>query len=98
MRLHYEGPDMFAGMQVRIVDAQQQARTPRDILGEMVRPRTPSKRAGRRGTRRNWKRTHPPHRVLYYREPTDVLVIQNRLIIATPAQADQLRRETRARP
>lgn len=86
-------PRSFAGMAVRIVDAQAQARTARDVLGPWVRPRCPN-RAGRKGTRRQWKRRNGPHFLMFYREPTDVLVIHNRTIIATPAQADELRRAT----
>lgn len=80
---------------VRIVDAQQQARTPRDVRGPWVRPRCPNK-GGRKGTRRQWKRKHAPHYVYYYREPDDVLILNNRVIIATPLQADALRRSTKA--
>lgn len=82
----------YAGMQVRIVDAQPQARTPRDVRGSWVRPRTPSKQKGRIGTRRAWKRRHPPYCVMHYREPEDVLVVQGRFIVVTPLQADFLRR------
>lgn len=84
----------FAGMAVNIVDAQKQARTPRDVRGPWVRPKVPSKAAGRRGTRRAWKRRNAPHYVWFYREPDDVLVIHGRTIIATPQQADALRRAT----
>ncbi len=77
-------------MTVRIVDAQEQRRTPRDVRGPWVRPKMPSKRAARRA----WKRRNAPHYVWYYREPLDVLVLHGRLIIATPQQADALRRAT----
>ncbi len=87
-------PSTFNGMQVVIKDAQQQARTPRDIRGAWVRPKVLAKRAGRKGTRRGWKRQHPPHYVYHYREPTDVLVLDRRMIIMTPQQADVLRRAT----
>lgn len=90
-------PGAFNGMRVLIVDAQKQARTQRDVRGPWVRPKVPSKRAGRRGTRRAWKRRNSPHYVMLYREPDDVLVIRNRQIIATPQQADMLRRETATR-
>jgi hypothetical protein len=89
----FDAPGRFNGMEVRIVDAQTQKRTPRDVRGPWVRPRCPSKRVGRKGTRRAWKRRNAPRYVMYYREPTDVLVA-NRLIIATPRQADELRRVT----
>lgn len=85
-------PGSFAGMSVRIIDAQQQRRTSRDVRGPWVRPTVPSKRAGRQGTRRAWKRKNMPHYVWYYREPDDVLVIHGRTIIATPKQADAMRR------
>lgn len=84
----------FAGMAVQIVDAQKQARTARDVRGPWVRPKVPSKIVGRIGTRREFKRRHAPHFVMYYREPSDVLVIAGRTIIATPLQADALRKET----
>lgn len=96
MLLH-TAPGRFNGMEIRIVDAQKQARTPRDVRGPWVRPRCPSKATGRRGTRRMWKRKNAPHWTWFYREPTDVLVIQNRTIIATPQQADALRKATSER-
>jgi len=83
----------FAGMDVIIKDAQQQQRTERDVRGPWVRPRVPNKAAGRKGTRRMWKRSNAPHYVVLYREPTDVIVLFGRTIIATPAQADALRRQ-----
>ncbi len=81
---------------VRMVvrDAQEQARTLRDVRGPWVRPRCPSKRDGRKGTRRAWKRRHPPGWTLFYREPTDVLTYTTvglRYVIVTPWQAAQLR-------
>lgn len=85
----------FNGMQVVIVDAQKQARTPRDVKGPWVRPRVPSKLDGREGTRRAWKRRNAPHFVMCYREPTDVLVLYDRQIVATPQQFDALRRAAR---
>ena len=66
-----------------------------DVRGPWVRPKVPSKAAGRRGTRRAWKRRNAPHHVMLYREPDDVLVIHGRTIVATPLQADALRRATR---
>lgn len=90
----FQPTDTFAGMQVRIVDAQHQRRTERDVKGPWVRPKVPNKRVGRWGTRRMWKRRNPPRHVMLYREPTDVLVIHGRTIIATPLQADALRRQT----
>jgi hypothetical protein len=82
----------YAGMTIDIVDAQQQRRTPRDVRGPWVRPKVPSKARGRKGTRRQFKRKHPPCFIWLYREPTDVLVLHGRTIIATPGQADALRR------
>lgn len=87
-------PGMFAGMLVRVIDAQNQQRTARDVQGPWVRPKVPAKRQGRRGTRRAWKRRNPPHFVMLYREPEDVLVIGKRIIIATPQQAHILRSYT----
>lgn len=78
-------------MDVRIIDAQFQARTPRDVPGPMVRPVVPSKLAGRRTTRRIYKRKHPPYRIWLYREPEDVLILLGRTVIATPLQAEALR-------
>lgn len=83
---------MFGGMQIVVKDAQQQMRTTRDVEGPWIRPRVPSKGAGRKGTRRIWKRRHPPHRVYLYREPDDVIVLYGHMIIATPRQADFFRR------
>ena len=80
-------PGTFAGMLVRVIDAQEQRRTARDVCGPWVRPKVPV-RGKRWGTRRMWKRRYPPHYVMLYREPEDVLVIDNRTIIATPRQAD----------
>jgi hypothetical protein len=81
----------LAGMNFHLVDAQDQRRTPRDVKGPWVRPVAPSKRRGRRGTRRAWKRANPPHRVWFYREPTDVLVIEGRTIIATARQYAEIK-------
>lgn len=88
-------PGTFAGMTVRIIDAQQQARTPRDVRGPRVRPKVPSKIVGRKGTRRAFKRANPPHFIMLYREPPDVLVLAGHTIIATPPQAEELRKATR---
>jgi hypothetical protein len=90
----FSGPNTFAGMQVLIAGAQEQRRTLRDVRGPWVRPKVPSKIAGRHGTRRAWKRRNAPHYVMLYREPTDVLVIGKSKIIATPLQVDALRRAT----
>lgn len=92
MRGIFDRPGTYGGMTVRIVDAQAQCRTEQDVCGPWVRPKVPSKRTGRWGTRRMWKRRNPPHFIMLYREPTDVLVIGNSTIIATPRQADVLRR------
>lgn len=83
----------FAGMMVIIVGAQEQRRTARDVRGSWVRPKVPSKLDGRRGTRRAWKQRNSPHYVMLYREPTDVLVFGDKIIV-TPVQADALRRAT----
>lgn len=85
------------GMRVIIKDAQEQRRTARDVKGPWERPKVPSKRRGRKGTRRAWKRSHPPHHIMLYREPDDVLVLAGQAIIATPHQADYLRRATQLR-
>lgn len=85
-------PGSYAGMDVMIVDAQKQGRTACDVRGPWVRTKVPSKKSGRKGTRRRFKQTHPPGFVMLYREPDDVLVIQGRTIIATPKQANYLRR------
>lgn len=86
----------FSGMRVQIVDAQNQRRTERDVYGPWVRPKVPSKRKGRKGTRRLWKRRNSPHYVMFYREPTNVLIFGGTTIIVTPLQAAALRRETRS--
>lgn len=82
---------IYAGMMVHIIDAQQQRRTPCDVAGPWMRPRVPSKALGRRISRRQFKRAHPPGNIMLYREPDDVLVFGGK-IIATPAQADALRK------
>ncbi len=76
----------IGGIRFLVKDAQQQRRTPRDVKGPWVRPKVPPKRHGRRGTRRAWKRKHPPHRVWLYREPTDILMLDGIAMIVTPAQ------------
>lgn len=99
--MNYLGPDFgrspgfssFGGMSIQIVDGQKQQRTERDVIGPWVRPRCPN-RGGRKGTRRQWKRKNAPHHIMLYREPTDVLVYGN-TIVATPHQAEALRRATR---
>lgn len=87
-------PPSFLGVDFIVKTAQEQMRTPRDVMGPWVRPRCPSKRAGRKGTRRGWKRKNPPHRVWLFREPTDVLMFEafgaSRVII-TPEQLAQIR-------
>ena len=93
--LIYQPQAGFAGMRVIVKNAHEQRRTARDVRGPWVRPKTPSKAKGRKGTRRMWKRQNAPHYVYLYREPTDVLVLSGRTIIATPMQADALRRATK---
>lgn len=89
----------FAGMQFEVKDAQEQCRTPRDVRGPWVQPgRVPSKRDGRKGTRRTWKRAHPPGYVWYYREPEDILVFNGRSAWVTPRQWDAIKREASAAP
>lgn len=95
-----EGPLLGApiipfALDVIVLDAQQQARTPRDVKGPWMRPgRVPSRAAGRKGTRRAWKRSHPPDFVMRYREPDDVLIIGEQRIIATPRQYAAIQRMT----
>ena len=86
----------YGGMTVQIVDAQDQRRTRRDVPGAWLRPKVPSKRRGRKGTRRQFKRAHPPGRSWLYREPTDVLVIHGKTMIVTPQQANELRRRSQS--
>lgn len=79
------------GVEVRVLTAEQQKRTPRDVRGPWVRPKCRSKAKGRKGTRRGWKRLNPPHRLWFYREPEDVLKFNDPLtrrptIIVTPRQ------------
>ena len=79
------------GVQVRVLDAQQQRRTPRDVKGPWVRPRPVSKAKGRKGSRRRWKTMNPPHRVWLYREPEDALswtdpITRQTTILLTPRQ------------
>jgi len=90
----FDPPGTFGGMRVIIKDAQEQRRTACDVQGPWVRPKVPSKHRGRKGTRRDWKRRNAPHYVYYYREPEDVLVLGGTTMIATPQQADFIRRST----
>jgi hypothetical protein len=83
----------LGGLTFVVKDAQEQMRTPRDVRGPWVRPgRVPSKRRGRKGTRRAWKRSHPPGYVWYFREPEDMLVLNGREAWVTPRQLSALRR------
>jgi hypothetical protein len=78
-----------AAIEYIVVDAQGQQRTRRDVPIGRVRPRVPAKADGRRGTRRAWKRLHPPRVAYGYREPTDMLTFSRdgRLcIVCTPSQ------------
>ena len=87
-------PASFAGLAMSVVDAQQQRRTIKDVRGPWIRPKPmPSKRAGRKGTRRAWKRANPPRWSWLYREPTDVIVFQGRAIL-TPHQYRTLEPQT----
>lgn len=86
---------MFGGLEIRVIDAQRQMRTIRDVKVAWLRPKVPSKRSGRKGTRRDWKRKNPPHWLMAYREPEDVLVLYGRIVIATPLQEDALRKATK---
>ena len=86
------------GMQLIVRTAQEQRRTLQDVRGPWQRPgRVPSKGDGRKGTRRTWKRQHAPGHVWYYREPSDVLVIEQRIAIVTPQQRDAIMRAIDAR-
>jgi hypothetical protein len=85
----------LGGLTVVVKDAQEQMRTPRDVRSLWVRPgRVPSKRRGRKGTRRAWKRAHPPGYVWFFREPEDVLVLNGREAWVTPRQWDALKMAT----
>ncbi len=88
------------GVEVRVLTAEQQKRTPRDVRGPWVRPKCRSKAKGRKGTRRGWKRLNPPHWVWFYREPEDALQFTDPLtrrptIIVTPRQKDALTRASK---
>lgn len=87
-------PMVYAGMDITLVSAQHQQRTPRDVPVGWVRPRCPAKLKGRKGTRKGWKRqrAHWPHMEFAYREPTDVLMIGNR-VIATERQYQAIKRQ-----
>lgn len=76
----------FGGLAITVLDAQQQRRTACDVRDRWVRPRCPSKRAGRRGTRRGWKRRNPPRWTYAFRE------MQGEVIV-TPGQLSALRKE-----
>jgi hypothetical protein len=86
-------PYRYAGFPVYVVDAQLQARTPRDVPGsKWHHPRVPSKAAGRRGTRRGWRRRHPSAREMLYREPDDALIVADSFVVLTRDQLDALLR------
>lgn len=88
----HTGLSPLGGLRVIVQDAEQQRRTPRYRTDIWIRPgRVPSKRAGRKGTRRAWKRRHPPHWLWAYEEPKDVLRFAD-TIIATPRQHDFIKR------
>ncbi len=97
---------LFAGLfgvEVRVLTAEQQRRTPRDVRGPWVRPKCRSKAKGRKGTRRGWKRLNPPHLLWFYREPDDVLqftdpLTRRPIFIVTPRQKDALMRATKDTP
>lgn len=91
------------GVQLRVMDAQQQRRTPCDVRGPWVRPKCRSKAAGRKGTRRGWKRRNPPHWLWFYREPEDVIQFTDPttrapVIIVTPRPKDALMKATKDQP
>lgn len=94
MKQHYP-PFTFNGTTVYVKDAQEQMRTPRDVKGPWVRPRCPSKLAGRKGTRRGWKRKNAPHRVWLFREPTDVVVFDHGVVVVTPKQWHKIQGATK---
>lgn len=81
---------IYAGMRVYVKTAYEQKRTPQDVPGAWVRPKVPSKRDGRRGTRRAWKRKNAPHRCWLYREPADVLIVGSHTMIVTPSQLQEI--------
>lgn len=88
------------GFKLIVMDAQRQMRTPRDVRGPWVRPRTPSKAKGRKGSRRRWKRLNAPHYVWFFREPEDALQYRDPVtgqptIIVTPRQEHALRLTTK---
>lgn len=94
--------DMF-GVRLIVRTAEEQKRTPRDVLGPWVRPKCRSKAKGRKGTRRGWKRRNPPHWMWFYREPEDAIQFIDPFsgrptIIVTPRQQDALRRAAKDRP
>ena len=91
------------GVEIRVLTAEQQKRTLRDVQGPWVRPKCRSKAKGRKGTRRGWKRLNPPHWLWFYREPDDVLQFTDPLtrrstLIVTPRQKDALMRATKDTP
>lgn len=90
------------GIEVQILTAAEQRRTACDVPAGWVRPRVPSKAAGRKGTRKAWKRRRSnwPHMTFTYREPNNMLLISSGartlgwdraekpdLLIVTPEQA-----------
>lgn len=99
-------------VEFRVMTADEQHRTPRDVPVMWTRPKVPSKRNGRRGTRRAWKRAHPPHMLFAYREPNDILMVTGSaltlsfgrvhasgpdIMIVTPAQMALIEAKTQQR-
>ncbi len=82
----------FGGLRIFVKTADEQRRTPLYRTDIWIRPgRVPSKHAGRKGTRRAWKRLHQPHWLWAHEEPSDVLQLGDMLIV-TPRQNYALRR------
>jgi hypothetical protein len=70
-------------IQFQVRTAAEQMRTACNVPLAWVRPKVPAKRQGRRGTRRAWKRKHPPHMTFTYAEPDDILVMSARAMAGT---------------
>lgn len=77
-------PKAAPPIQFQVRTAAEQMRTACNVPLAWVRPKVPSKAKGRRGTRRAWKRKHPPHMTFTYAEPDDILVFSARAMAGKP--------------
>lgn len=68
---------------------------PRTPIYQRIRPRCPAKRAGRSGTRRAWKRAHPPRTIIAGYEDAPIYLIGDAMV-ATPEKVAMIKRASLA--